>query len=157
MPLLFCRGSCTGGSSRASGSSTFPDRRGERSLPPHARPPAPIRPSPPCPMRSPEKHGAPFPLQIELRRATEQGALCDPRTLRFVTDEWGPLPPAHPPPAGTDPSYQPGPQPYPEQYGSVPGGPQPQPAPPTRGRKGPLAMLIAGLACGVVSVILILI
>lgn len=67
------------------------------------------------------------------------------------------MPSAYPPPEGNDPSYQPGPQPYPEQYGSVPGGPQPQPAPPTRGRKGPLAMLIAGLACGVVSVILILI
>lgn len=67
------------------------------------------------------------------------------------------MPSAYPPPEGNDPSYQPGPQPHPEPYGSVPGGPQPQPAPPTRGRKGPLAMLISGIACGIIGVVLILI
>src|SRR5690625_7993850 len=67
------------------------------------------------------------------------------------------MPSAYPSPEGNDPSYQPGPQPYPEPYGSVPGGPQPQHAPPTRGRKGPLAMLISGIACGLIGVVLILI
>lgn len=64
---------------------------------------------------------------------------------------------AYPPPEGNEPSYQPGPQPHPEPYGAATGGPQPAPPARTRGRKGPLAMLISGIACGIIGVVLFVI
>ena len=63
------------------------------------------------------------------------------------------MPSAYPPPEGNEPSYQPGPQSQPQPYGFA-GGPQSTPPARTRGRKGPLAMLISGIACGIIGIVL---